>query len=41
MEAEFAKLISNAWRYIQFAAANQFYMLVSDAGSTTTASWTV
>ena len=25
-EAELAKLFSNAWRYIQFAAANQFYM---------------
>jgi UDP-N-acetyl-D-mannosaminuronic acid dehydrogenase len=31
-EAEFAKLITNAYRYIQFAAANQFYMLVQDAG---------
>lgn len=31
-EAEFAKLISNAWRYVQFAAANQFYMLVESAG---------
>ncbi|MDP9321876.1 MAG: nucleotide sugar dehydrogenase [Chloroflexota bacterium] len=31
-EAEFAKLITNAYRYIQFAAANQFYMLVEDAG---------
>jgi len=26
-EAELAKLFSNAWRYIQFAAANQFYMM--------------
>jgi UDP-N-acetyl-D-mannosaminuronic acid dehydrogenase len=26
-EAELAKLFSNAWRYIQFAAANQFYMI--------------
>jgi UDP-N-acetyl-D-mannosaminuronic acid dehydrogenase len=32
MEAEFAKLISNAYRYIQFAAANQFYMLAKQAG---------
>ena len=32
MEAEFAKLISNAYRYITFAAANQFYMLVEQAG---------
>ena len=31
-EAEFAKLLSNAYRYIQFAAANEFYMLVSSAG---------
>lgn len=27
-EAEFAKLITNAYRYIQFAAANQFYMMM-------------
>lgn len=26
-EAELAKLFSNAWRYIQFAVANQFYMI--------------
>jgi len=26
-EAELAKLFTNAWRYIQFATANQFYML--------------
>jgi len=25
-EAELAKLFANAWRYVQFAAANQFYM---------------
>src|SRR5438105_4518085 len=31
-EAEYAKLISNAYRYIQFAAANQFYMMVRSAG---------
>jgi UDP-N-acetyl-D-mannosaminuronic acid dehydrogenase len=31
-EAEFAKLITNAYRYIQFAAANQFYMMVEEAG---------
>jgi UDP-N-acetyl-D-mannosaminuronic acid dehydrogenase len=31
-EAEYAKLISNAYRYIQFAATNQFYMMVSSAG---------
>jgi UDP-N-acetyl-D-mannosaminuronic acid dehydrogenase len=32
MEAEFAKLFCNAYRYIQFAAANQFYMLSNSAG---------
>lgn len=26
-EAEMVKLFSNAWRYIQFAVANQFYMI--------------
>ncbi len=31
-EAEFAKLFSNAYRYIQFAAANQFYMMVEAEG---------
>jgi UDP-N-acetyl-D-mannosaminuronic acid dehydrogenase len=31
-EAELAKLFSNAWRYIQFAAANQFYMLANSVG---------
>jgi UDP-N-acetyl-D-mannosaminuronic acid dehydrogenase len=31
-EAELAKLFSNAWRYIQFAAANQFYMLSNTIG---------
>ena len=32
MEAEFAKLFTNAYRYIQFAIANQFYMIASSAG---------
>lgn len=32
IEAEFAKLFCNAYRYIQFAAANQFYMLTTAAG---------
>lgn len=32
MEAEFAKLFNNAYRYIQFAAANQFYMIANAAG---------
>lgn len=31
-EAEFAKLFNNAYRYIQFAAANQFYMIARNAG---------
>lgn len=31
-EAELAKLYLNAWRYIQFAAANQFYEIASDRG---------
>ena len=31
-EAELAKLFSNAWRYIQFAAANQFYMMAESIG---------
>ena len=32
MEAEFAKLFSNAYRYIEFAVANQFYMFANSAG---------
>lgn len=32
VEAEFAKLFSNAWRYMQFAIANQFYMMTTSAG---------
>lgn len=32
IEAEFAKLICNAFRYIQFAATNQLYMMVENAG---------
>lgn len=31
-EAEFSKLFCNAYRYIQFAATNQFYMMVEAAG---------
>ena len=31
-EAELAKLYSNSWRYIQFAIANQFYMIATDFG---------
>ena len=32
MEAEFAKLFTNAYRYILFAIANQFYMIADSAG---------
>ncbi|OJX68174.1 nucleotide sugar dehydrogenase [Magnetospirillum sp. 64-120] len=32
MEAEFAKLFNNTYRYIQFAIANQFYMIANNAG---------
>jgi len=32
MEAEFAKLLTNAWRYIQFAVANQFYEMARSHG---------
>jgi len=32
MEAELAKLMTNAWRYLQFAAVNQFYMIAKDRG---------
>ncbi|MCC6778102.1 MAG: nucleotide sugar dehydrogenase [Hyphomicrobiales bacterium] len=31
-EAEFAKLFNNAYRYIEFAAANQFYQIAKAAG---------
>lgn len=30
LAAELAKLFTNAWRYIQFATANQFYMIAND-----------
>lgn len=32
MEAEMAKLMTNAWRYLQFAAVNQFYMIATNNG---------
>lgn len=32
MEAELCKLMTNAWRYIQFATVNQFYMIATDYG---------
>lgn len=31
-EAELAKLFTNSWRYIKFAAANQYFMMASDLG---------
>lgn len=31
-EAELAKLFTNAWRYIKFATANQFWMMANDLG---------
>jgi UDP-N-acetyl-D-mannosaminuronic acid dehydrogenase len=31
-EAELAKLFTNTWRYIRFAAANQLYMIANDFG---------
>ncbi|OAN55043.1 nucleotide sugar dehydrogenase [Magnetospirillum moscoviense] len=32
MEAEFAKLFNNAYRYMSFAITNQFYMIADQAG---------
>jgi UDP-N-acetyl-D-mannosaminuronic acid dehydrogenase len=32
MAAELAKLFTNAWRYVQFATANQFYMIANQNG---------
>ena len=31
-EAELAKLMTNSWRYLEFAIANQFYMMVEERG---------
>jgi UDP-N-acetyl-D-mannosaminuronic acid dehydrogenase len=31
-QAELVKLITNTWRYLEFAAANQFYMMVENEG---------
>ena len=31
-EAELAKLLTNSWRYMKFAIANQFYSIVNDFG---------
>jgi UDP-N-acetyl-D-mannosaminuronic acid dehydrogenase len=32
IEAEFAKLFNNAYRYIEFAATNEFYLIAKSAG---------
>src|SRR4029077_12457149 len=32
MEAELCKLMTNSWRYIQFAIVNQFYMIATQHG---------
>jgi UDP-N-acetyl-D-mannosaminuronic acid dehydrogenase len=31
-EAELAKLFTNVWRYVKFAAANQFWLMSNEAG---------
>jgi len=31
-EAEVAKLMTNSWRYLEFAIANQFYMMIEEQG---------
>lgn len=31
-EAELAKLFTNSWRYLKFAAANQLFMIANDSG---------
>ncbi len=33
IEAELTKLFTNAWRYIKFAVANQYYMIATDFGA--------
>lgn len=37
LEAEFAKIFTNVYRYIEFAATNQFYMIAQSAGADYTA----
>jgi len=32
LEAELTKIFANVWRYIQFASANQFFMIATDYG---------
>ena len=33
IEAELAKLFCNAWRYINFAISNQFYVMAGEFGA--------
>lgn len=33
LEAELTKLFANSWRYLEFAAANQFYMIAQQCGT--------
>src|SRR5205807_1540653 len=33
LEAELTKLFTNAWRYIKFAVANQYYMIATELGA--------
>jgi UDP-N-acetyl-D-mannosaminuronic acid dehydrogenase len=33
VEAELTKLFTNAWRYIKFAVANQYYMIATEMGA--------
>jgi len=33
LEAELTKIFANVWRYIQFATANQFFMIATDFGA--------
>jgi UDP-N-acetyl-D-mannosaminuronic acid dehydrogenase len=33
LEAELTKLFNNAWRYIKFAVANQFFLIATDFGA--------
>jgi UDP-N-acetyl-D-mannosaminuronic acid dehydrogenase len=32
LEAELTKIFANVWRYVQFATANQFFMIATDYG---------
>ena len=33
LEAELTKLFNNAWRYIKFAVANQYFMIATEMGA--------